>query len=330
MPISNVPGSGTVSGGASAISEQDIISLETKFMKKYDNLLQRESFILEFVYPGLLVRKIGLVAGLGNVGKSFLMLKQMAALCLGHCFISNTKLERERKIALFSGEDDIEIIYNRLISITKKLDYGQLLKIHNNLNLYDTVGAMDFNVENEIFIHLLKKVAKDNDLIVIDTLSRLHTLDENSNADMSKLIKILESVLVDTNCSILLVHHLSKAGAKNGDDMSATRGADALNSNSRYQLNVFKPTDDNIKIELLKNKYTDFSDDDLNQFFAVSNTKASYSKKQDGKFAAIFRRGIDGVPHRYPYNDEIFVVDEKIDFFTNRIKKDNNHGRHNI
>ncbi|MCK1975372.1 helicase RepA family protein, partial [Bacillus safensis] len=47
-------------------------------------------------------------------------------------------------------------------------------------------------------------------LIVLDTLSRIHTLDENSNGEMAQLVAKLEEIATITKASVLYLHHVSK------------------------------------------------------------------------------------------------------------------------
>ncbi|CVG15145.1 Regulatory protein repA [Serratia marcescens] len=82
-------------------------------------------------------------------------------------------------------------------------------------------------------------------LIVLDTLSRIHTLDENSNGEMAQLVAKLEEIATITNASVLYLHHVSKGSARDGqaDQQQAVRGASALVDNPRWCGFVAKMTD---------------------------------------------------------------------------------------
>ncbi len=73
-------------------------------------------------------------------------------------------------------------------------------------------------------------------LVVLDTLSRMHQMDENSNGDMSQLITRLESLAAKTGAAVLYLHHASKGSARDGslDQQQAARGASALIDNIRW------------------------------------------------------------------------------------------------
>lgn len=73
-------------------------------------------------------------------------------------------------------------------------------------------------------------------LIVLDTLSRIHQLEENSNSDMCRVIGRLESLADNTGAAVLYLHHTSKTSTREGllDQQQAARGASALIDNARW------------------------------------------------------------------------------------------------
>ncbi len=86
-------------------------------------------------------------------------------------------------------------------------------------------------------------------LIVLDTLSRIHSLDENSNGDMARLVAMLEEIATITKASVLYLHHVSKGSARDGqaDQQQAARGASALIDNARWCGFVAKMTEEQAK-----------------------------------------------------------------------------------
>ena len=98
----------------------------------------------------------------------------------------------------------------------------------------------------------LRRVIEDGAgarLIVLDTLSRIHTLDENSNGNMAHLVAVLEHVAATTGASVLYLHHVSKGSAREGqtDQQQAARGASALIDNARWCGYVARMTEDEAK-----------------------------------------------------------------------------------
>ena len=73
-------------------------------------------------------------------------------------------------------------------------------------------------------------------LIVLDTLSRMHRRDENSNGEMAQVVGRFERLAIKTGASVLYLHHVNKNSAREGqtDQQQAGRGASALVDNPRW------------------------------------------------------------------------------------------------
>jgi RecA-family ATPase len=74
-------------------------------------------------------------------------------------------------------------------------------------------------------------------LVIFDTLTRWHQMDENSNGDMSQVLSVFEMICRETGAAVLFLHHVSKGMAKERrqDEQQATRGAAAITDNARWQ-----------------------------------------------------------------------------------------------
>jgi hypothetical protein len=92
------------------------------------------------------------------------------------------------------------------------------------------------NIMNETHMQRVIEYSMGTRLIVFDTLSRFHQLDENSNGDMAGLISTLEHIASKTGASILFLHHINKGSARagQGDQQQSARGASALIDNARW------------------------------------------------------------------------------------------------
>lgn len=62
-------------------------------------------------------------------------------------------------------------------------------------------------------------------LLVVDTLARVLSGDENSAADVGRFLRAIELIIAETGAAILLLHHHRKAGATDGDRV---RGSSAI------------------------------------------------------------------------------------------------------
>lgn len=87
------------------------------------------------------------------------------------------------------------------------------------------------------------------DIIFIDTLIRAaRGLSENDNNEMSPMIGILEQMAVTLNASVVFLHHVSKGAAMTGaKEQTASRGASCIVDDSRWAINLAKPTPEEIE-----------------------------------------------------------------------------------
>jgi hypothetical protein len=192
---------------------------------------------LDFVWPGFLSGTVGALIAPGATGKSFWALEAcMAVACnIADGDLLGLKPSCAGRTAYLAGEDSEPAIAQRVHAIGKYLPPPAREEIIKNLSANSFMGVsvdvMDTTQQNWI-------IAKHEGfrLIVFDTLSRLHLLDENSNGDMARLICSLERIAVKTGASVLYLHHASKISVRDGqmDRQHAARGASALVDNARW------------------------------------------------------------------------------------------------
>jgi RecA-family ATPase len=109
------------------------------------------------------------------------------------------------------------------------------------MTVQSLVGARLDLTDSRHLARLHEVCARGLRLVVIDTLSRCHRCEENSNEQMAELMCGLERVAAETGANILLIHHTSK-GESMGDIALAARGASALVHNARWCGFLAKPT----------------------------------------------------------------------------------------
>ena len=116
--------------------------------------------------------------------------------------------------------------------------------IAENLMLEPIMGKR-LNVMDEAHLRRVIDYSAGARLIVLDTLSRIHSLDENSNGDMAHLVSVLEHIAATTGAAVLYLHHVNKGSARDGqtDQQQAARGASALIDNARWCGYVAKMTE---------------------------------------------------------------------------------------
>ncbi len=78
----------------------------------------------------------------------------------------------------------------------------------------DDVFRLDHPASMGMFATMIREY--DARVIVIDTMREAHRLRENEADDMSPLMRPLRQIAHDTNCAIVLLHHMSKTGSSRG------------------------------------------------------------------------------------------------------------------
>jgi hypothetical protein len=180
---------------------------------------------LDFIWPGFLAGTVGALISPGATGKSFFSLE--AAMSIA-CSVAGGDLVglapgKNGRVIYLAGEDPEPALVRRVHAIAKNL-------------ILEPIMGRRLNVMDSKHLHELIEYCTGARLIVFDTLSRIHNLDENSNSDMSNLIATLEYLAANTGASVLYLHHVNKGSAREGhtDQQQAARGASALIDNARW------------------------------------------------------------------------------------------------
>jgi hypothetical protein len=201
---------------------------------------QEEPPPFDFVLPGMLAGSVGFILSPGGTGKSMLALEAGCAVAGGTRESDLLGLTPKRgKVLYFAAEDPEVAICHRLFAMGKRFSAESREAIAENLEVHSVVGKRP-NIMEPRWYDAIIEGAQGYRLIILDTLSRFHQADENSNAEMSQLIAMLEYIAMKTGASVLVIHHSSKAMAVagRGDEQQAGRGASALIDNARWAANL--------------------------------------------------------------------------------------------
>lgn len=212
---------------------------------------ENEPPTLDFIWPGFLAGTVGALVAPGAKGKSFWALEAAMAIA---CSVAGGDLVGlspacAGRVVYFAGEDPEVALVRRIHAIGQHLNQQAREAIAKNLILESIMGKR-LNVMDDRHLVRITEFCEGARLIVLDTLSRVHDRDENSNGDMSRLIATLEHVATNTGASVLYLHHVSKGSAREGqaDQQQAARGASALIDNARWRGFVAKMTEEQAKI----------------------------------------------------------------------------------
>lgn len=212
---------------------------------------ENEPPTLDFIWPGFLAGTVGALVAPGATGKSFWALEAAMAIA---CSVAGGDLvglapARAGRVVYFAGEDPEVALVRRIHAIGQHLNQQAREAIAKNLILESIMGKR-LNVMDDRHLVRITEFCEGARLIVLDTLSRIHDRDENSNSDMSRVVATLEHVATNTGASVLYLHHVSKGSAREGqtDQQQAARGASALIDNARWCGFVAKMTEEQAKI----------------------------------------------------------------------------------
>lgn len=190
---------------------------------------------LDFAWPGFLAGTVGILSSPGGSGKSMWALEALCAVAggLGADPLELNPAANGRAVYLCL-EDPREVLLHRLFALGQRFDEAARARVVENLEVYPAVGhALDLldRRHRDGLVRALSGVR----VAVIDTLSRAHRGDENSNGQMAQALGGLEWICSRTGAAILLLHHSRKGGAGDGGEAQhSARGASALVDNARW------------------------------------------------------------------------------------------------
>lgn len=198
---------------------------------------------------GLPTGEVGLLVAPGATGKSYFVLNLILACC---DLTSNHLIERPVKTLYVSLEDRLEDIQRRLYAYKKALNISQStleetvfdFKIIENKSTERLIVKGVNQKDNPFFQELNRLIEKETyELVIIDTLIKSYSgYEENNNADMAMVLSHFNTMAINNNCSVLLLHHTNKGAiGQNADiNQSISRGASSLVDNARFVLSLSK------------------------------------------------------------------------------------------
>ena len=190
---------------------------------------------LDYVLPNMLAGTVGALVSPGGAGKSMLALQITATLAGGSDLLGLGDLDTG-PVAYLPAEDPPISVRHRLHALGQHLDLDSRETIDERL-LIEPLIAHTPDLLDARWLDAITRIAADRRLLVLDTLRRFHTADENDSGAMARLISQLEAVAAQTGCAIVFLHHASKSAALGGqgDQQQASRGSSVLVDNVRWQ-----------------------------------------------------------------------------------------------
>lgn len=205
----------------------------------------------DFVIPGLPLGSVGAMIAPGGTGKSYWALELAMAVATPLADVAGLNPAMHGDVLYLNGEDVPSQLMKRLAFLGQRITPEARNALHENLQVGSTVGEfMDLGVQprggsGDTDIETLAGHCKNYTLIILDTLSRYHRLEENDNGQMSRLVSQLEFLATNSGAAVMFLHHTNKTAIREGDTESqaAARGANSLIANIRYASFLVKMTE---------------------------------------------------------------------------------------
>ncbi|MDT7953055.1 MAG: helicase RepA family protein [Acetobacteraceae bacterium] len=244
---------------------------------------------LDFVLPGLLASTLGVLVSPGGAGKSMLALQLAACVAAGRSLWGLLPSDpKAGTVIVVSAEDPAPILKHRLHSLARVPCDAKGYRWHADAEAVSryrikaaqgtgfglgTWTGTTFEPSPEFERLRLEVEAARPRLVIVDTLNRcLAGISENDNAALGRIVSALEAMLAPAGAAGLVLHHVSKGAAREGqgDEQQAARGAGAITDNARWQGNLIGLPRDEAKARGIP-------DEDRRRWVRWAVSKSNYS-----------------------------------------------------
>jgi RecA-family ATPase len=144
---------------------------------------------LDFVLPGFLAGTVGALVSPGGAGKSMLALQMAAAIAGADTLKLGVPTGRVQIVAL---EDPVEPLRARLWDLGSHLSPAMREALYENVHITSLFGV-PFDIMDPYCFEWLKGKSQGCRLVTLDTMRRIHSLDENDGGAMALVLSRLET-----------------------------------------------------------------------------------------------------------------------------------------
>lgn len=172
----------------------------------------------DYLIDGLVeLDTIGAIIGASSAGKSFVAISMAASIATGTIFAEKTV---QQGAVLYLPGEGMNGISRRFSGWEKHTGFqipkGSIHVSHKTISMDDKGAAT--------LLAATKDMDQDIKLVIIDTLARHMTGEENSNRDMSAFITAVDTIREEHGCAALIIHHTGHST----DKSNRARGASAF------------------------------------------------------------------------------------------------------
>ena len=168
----------------------------------------------EWLVDGLIAKgDTTLLIGEPNVGKSWVSLSLACAIANGDSTWINWDLGAHGKVLYVDEENPYDVVYHRL----------NQLGLHNHDNIR-YLHKQGIRLDKGFDKFLDEAITYQPTLIVLDSLTRLHTQDENNAGAMAGLFNdSINTLTKETGAAVVILHHTNKV--ESNSSYARTRGS---------------------------------------------------------------------------------------------------------
>lgn len=200
----------------------------------------------EWVVDGVIPNGVGVIAGVGGVGKTTAIMPLAATVAGFDDHLSDIKVTIPRHV-IYITEDPVQA-QKAIYAITKwRKSDKDLATIYDFVHLYNS-NQYKINDLRSLLIEAVERYSMEfrgimfAPLVIFDTASANIAVDnENDNAEISKYMTMFKQLWAQHKLPIWLVNHLAKsANGMNIDELDthSARGASAWRDNSNWTANL--------------------------------------------------------------------------------------------
>jgi hypothetical protein len=225
-----LPGAGAVGGveGESALRLPELVDAGDAMTKKYDP----PKWILENFFR---MGTKGALIAISKGWKTWLMMQLGVCVATGLRFLEYETPAR-RKVLFFNTELPEDEFARRL----RLMSAGLGVSADDLRGQFKALNCSGYDVDVTNIQEAVNRIIDGGfhpEVILIDPLFCLYPLherfDENSNADMIKLLRTFDTITLDTGAAVMFSHHFAK---NRGDGINVGAGAGAINRSYRSAL----------------------------------------------------------------------------------------------
>lgn len=244
----------------------------------------------QWIYGYDYIRKyVTVLASAGGIGKTSLVLVEALAICTGRDLLGE-HVKEQTKTWVINLEDPVSEMQIRTLAAMKhhgltsdEVRGNLFLDGEDTMDMLMAAEGRDGVMKNDAMLKAMKQKIVENGIgcVIIDPFVSTHAVNENANGSIQQVVAMFRELARDTNCAVLLVHHIRKA---NGEDATIdhVRGAGALIGAARAARVVNKVSvSDAIELGV--------DERDAKGIFRVDDGKANLAAPAD---TALYRRMI--------------------------------------